>query len=240
MTLAKRKLSPVAASVLVGIVALLVLIVGMFVLVLPQKSHASKLGKDIEATQAQIVQARALAEQKPAQPIRYADLFKLVKAMPDQVDMTGIILQLQQTATDAGISFDSIQPQGPGVIAGYEKVPISLSFIGNYYGLADFLFRLRNLVAVRGGALAATGRLFSVDSIDFSSDPNAFPEISAKVLVNAYVYGTGALPSTGAPSTSAPTTPPTTTTTPTTTTPTTTTTTPTDVSTPPIASGVTP
>jgi hypothetical protein len=229
----KQKLSGPAASVLIGVVALLVLVVGMFLLVLPQKSEASKLAKEIDSTQAQITQARALAEQKPAQPIRYADLFKLVKAMPDQVDMTGIILQLQQTATDSGISFESIQPTGAAVGNGYAQVPIQVTFNGNYFSVTDFLFRLRNLVAVRGGALNATGRMFSVDTLDFSAGLGGFPQITAKLTINAYVYGTN----TGASGSGAA--PPPAATTDTTAT-TTTTTTSTDSSTPPVAGGVNP
>jgi Pilus assembly protein, PilO len=198
----KRKLSPVAASVLVGVVALLILLVGMFLLVMPQRSQAAKLTKEIAATQVEIVQARALAEQKPAQPIRYADLFKLVKAMPDQMDMTGIILQLQQTANDAGIEFDSIQPGGVALGSGYTTVQFSLTFNGDYYGLTDFLYRLRNLVAVRGGALDATGRMFAVDTLDFGAGATGFPQITAKLSVNAFVYGI--LPQPGQSATPAP------------------------------------
>lgn len=204
MKVKKRKLSPVAASALVGVVAVLVLAVGMFLVVLPQKSKAAKLAKETAATEQQILQARALAEQKPAEPIRYADLFKLVKAMPDQEDMTGIMLQLQQTAGDAGIEFDTIQPSTPVAASGYTKVPIALTFAGSYYGLTDFLFRLRNLVSVRGGALSATGRLFSVDTLDFSAGPNGFPQVTAKLQVNAYVYGMLPIPG-QAPAPAAPT-----------------------------------
>jgi Tfp pilus assembly protein PilO len=190
MNTKKRKVSPVALSVIVGVGALLVLLIGMFVLVNPQKSTAKKLAKDIETTQAQIVQARALAEQKPAQPIRVADLFKLVKAMPDTLDMTGILLQLNQTASDAGIEFETMSPQGGGVVGTYQSIPIALTFNGNYYALTDFLFRLRNLVTVRGGALNATGRLFTVKSITFGAGPEGFPSIEATLSVNAYQYGT--------------------------------------------------
>jgi hypothetical protein len=228
----KQKLSGPAAGVLIGVVALLVLVVGMFLLVLPQKSEASKLAKEIDSTDTQITQARALAEQKPAQPIRYADLFKLVKAMPDQVDMTGIILQLQQTATDSGISFESIQPTGATLGNGYAEVPIQVTFNGNYFSVTDFLFRLRNLVAVRGGALNATGRMFSIDTLDFSAGLGGFPQISAKLTINAYVFGSN-IGTAGSSSTPAPTTTATTDTTATTTTST-------DSSTPPVASGVTP
>jgi hypothetical protein len=76
-------------------------------------------------------------------------------------------------------------------------MPIQLTFMGNYYGLTDFLFRLRSLVTVRGGALAATGRLFSVDSIDFGLGVGGFPTISAKLSVSAYIYGTGTPAATG-------------------------------------------
>jgi hypothetical protein len=186
----KRKLSPVATSVLVGAGALVVLLIGMFALVLPQKHTAAKLAKDIETTQTQIVQARALAEQKPAQPIRVADLFKLVKAMPDTADMTGIMLQLNQTASDAGIEFETISPQPAELIGDYQRVGISVMFNGNYYALTDFLFRLRNLVSVRGGALVATGRMFSVQSITFGEGDGGFPSISATLTLQAFVYGT--------------------------------------------------
>ena len=205
MTTKKRKLSPAAMSAVIGGVILAVLALGLFLVVLPQKSKAADIGKEIIATQDQIVQARALATQKPAQPIRVASLFKLVKAMPDGADMTGIVLQLNQTATDAGIEFDTIAPGVPLPGAGYQKMPIGLTFMGNYYGLTDFLFRLRSLVTVRGGALAATGRLFSVDSIEFGAGVGGFPMIAAKVSVSAYIYGGGVTPTPGAPTATTPT-----------------------------------
>jgi type II secretory pathway pseudopilin PulG len=198
-TTKKRKLSPVAMSAAIGGVILAVLAAGLFLVVLPQKNKAADIGKEILATRDQIVQARALATQKPAQPIRVASLFKLVKAMPDGADMTGIVLQLNQTATDAGIEFDTIAPGVPLPGAGYQKMPISLTFMGNYYGLTDFLFRLRSLVTVRGGALAASGRLFSVDSIEFGAGVGGFPMIAAKVSVSAYIYGGGVVAAPGAP-----------------------------------------
>lgn len=186
----KRKVSPVAMSVLVGGGVFVVFLIGLFVLVLPQKSTAAKLSKEIAATQTQIVQARALAEQKPAQPIRVAGLFKLVKAMPDNPDMTGIMLQLNQTASDAGIDFETISPQPAELLGDYQRVGITVMFNGDYYALTDFLFRLRNLVTVRGGALNATGRMFTVQSITFGEGDGGFPNISATLTLQAFVYGT--------------------------------------------------
>ena len=196
----QRKISPAALSVLIGLGGVIVLALGMFLLVLPQRHEAADLKTEIADTEVQITQARQAAAPKHVQPIHVANLFKLVKAMPDNADMPGILLQLNQTAHDAGIDFDAITPGAPVVGAVPMQVPISLEFTGNFYDLNDFLFRLRSLVAVRGGALQANGRLFSVDSIEFTQGPDGFPNISAKINVKAYVYGTG---TTAAPTTPA-------------------------------------
>jgi Pilus assembly protein, PilO len=192
MTTSVRKLSPTVAAVLIGVGGLLVLAAGMFLLVLPQSHKATHLSHELATTKTNIVTARALAAQKPEETIRVADLFKVVEAMPDDTDMTGIMLQLQQTARDAGVKFDSITPQATVAGSGYTMEPIDLQFDGNYYSLTDFLFRLRKLVSVHRGTLDASGRLFSVESTNFAPAEDGFPQIAATVRVNAYVYSPGA------------------------------------------------
>jgi hypothetical protein len=206
----KQKISPVMLSVLIGLGGVVVLALGMFVLVLPQKHKAADMDVEIAQVESQITEARLAAQPKKVQPIRTADLFKLVKAMPDNADMPGILLQLNQTAHDAGIEFDSITPQGVVLSAIPVQVPISLEFTGNFYDLNDFLFRLRNLVAVRGGALQATGRLFSVDTLEFTEGSGGFPNISARVTLKAFIYGSGTpeSPAVPAPATTPPATTP--------------------------------
>jgi Pilus assembly protein, PilO len=167
---------------------------GYFFLLKPQRAKAADLSAQIEDTRAAIVSARALTLQGRPK-IRVADLFRLTKAMPDQTDMAGIILELNQVAEDSGISFEEIAPATIAVpIAGYEALPITLDFQGNFYELADFLYRLRNLVDVRHGTLAATGRLFAVDTIDFAEGEGGFPQVSAHIVVDAFVFGTGTVP----------------------------------------------
>ena len=230
----KRRKLPQSAQIAITVAALLVLgALGYFALVRPQKGTASNLSKQIAAEQTQVDQARALlVKAKDAQKVRVADLFRLTKAMPDQPDEAGILLELNNVARHAGISFDSISPQGSTPLSGYQVVPINVVFNGNFFQLNDFLFRLRNLVDVRRGALAADGRLFTVDNINFDEGEAKFPQIQASLTIDAYIYGTGAMvsapPQAPAASTGAPgstTTPGSTT--PTTTSPTTTTTSPT-------------
>jgi type II secretory pathway pseudopilin PulG len=184
---------------------------GWFMLISPQRSKATELDTQITDTNNAISAARALTlEAKKGAQIRVADLFRLTKAMPDQTDMPGILLQLTQVAEDSGISFEQITPSTTATpVSGYLAIPITVEFRGNFYDLSDFLYRLRNLVDVRRGALDATGRLFAIDSIEFAEapPPPGFPEISAHLVIDAFVFGTGTAPTvpgpTGAPTTGA-------------------------------------
>jgi len=178
----------VIAGVVVGLIVYA--LAGYFLLISPQKGKAADLKRQTETSQQQIDQYRALAAQaKATPPIRVAELFRLTKAMPDSVDMAGVILELSRVARESGIEFDSITPQGAAPISGYSTVPLSVEFEGNYYELSDFLFRLRNLVRVHAGRLDAQGRLFVVDSISFGESTNSFPEIKASLTVHTFVYG---------------------------------------------------
>lgn len=190
-----RKPSSPAVIALVVVGVLVYLAAGYFFVIGPQRSKSSDLKKQISETESQIEQYRTLSAQaKAAAPIRAADLFRLEKAMPNEVDMAGIVLELSRLARESGISFESITPQGPAPQTGYQMLPVTLVFDGNYFELSDFLYRLRSLVRVRSGRLAATGRLFVVDSISFSESQKSFPRIQASVVVNTYVYGDQPLP----------------------------------------------
>ena len=191
--MSKKKL-PQSAQIGIAVVVLLLLAaIGYFGLVKPQKGKAADLSTQIAAQENQIADARALlAKSKDAQKVRVADLFKLTKTMPDQPDEAGMVLELTNVARQSGITFDSIMPQGSTPLSGYQVVPITVIFDGNFFQLTDFLFRLRNLVDVRRGALAADGRLFTVDSIQFGEGKRKFPQVEATLTVDAYIYGTGA------------------------------------------------
>jgi hypothetical protein len=217
----KRKKTPQSvwiAAVVAGL--LLVTVLGFFVVVSPQRGKASDLKKQLADTQKRIDDARALvAKAKNAQKVKIADIFRLTKAMPDDPDEAGVLLDLNGVANSSGIEFSSIAVDPSATLPTYTVIPLRLEFVGNFYALSDFLFRLRNLVDVRRGALDARGRLFAVDEVDLDEGVYKFPQIRAQIKIDAFVYGTGVAGSaapaqTGATGTAAPAT-----TTPTTTTP---------------------
>lgn len=184
---------PKPAALGIVIASLLVVTAaGYFLLISPQRSKSAQLEKEAQTVQAEILARRIAAKQETqVEPIRVADLFRVSKAMPSTDDMPGLLLELNRIARATGIRFESITPQDPSDVGGYQRRPIDLIFDGNFYELSDFLFRLRSLVRVRGGELEATGRLFTVNSLNFVESERAFPQIKATLNLNAYVYGTG-------------------------------------------------
>ena len=201
MRTTKQRL-PLWAQVALVILGVLVLgAAAFFGLIRPKKAEAARLQKETDAAKAQVTDYYSKRAEVTGRPkIRSADLFRLAKAMPGQADMSGVLLQLNQIAADTGITFQSIAPQNSVPISGYQAVPIHLTFEGNFYNLVDFLFRLRNLVDVEHGQLNATGRLFAIDTLSFDEAQGGFPQISATLVVDAFVYGT-LTPATATPTT---------------------------------------
>jgi type IV pilus assembly protein PilO len=223
-----KERKPVTPAVLIAVIvvgALVAALAGYFVLVKPQGAKLKTLKAQEQTAQATLdAYNQKLAAARSAPKIRVADVYRLAKAMPSKADMPDLLLELSQLARDTGIRFDSISPQAPIVAGSYSVLPISVTFNGTFYDLADLLYRVRSLVNVHAGRLDATGRLFTVDTLTFSESPLKFPRIEATLVLDAYVYG-GVTMATGVAPVAASTTPATGTDTTSTTTSTTTTTT---------------
>ena len=185
-----KKQIPVAVIVLPAL--LILALVGYFLLVKPKQDAAGRLADEIATleTQLEVAMAAQRQPQTDESAIQVAEVFQVTKAMPDDDDMPGIILELNSVASASGIEFLSIAPQSGAVQASYTSLPINLSFEGNYYDLTDFLFRLRNLVSVRDGELQADGRLYSLETLSMSEGPQGFPEIAASLTITAFYYST--------------------------------------------------
>lgn len=191
-------------AVLGGIVGagLLVLLVGWFGVVRPQSQKAAALDKKTADVQQQVTSnLAAIAAQKSASAaatatpkIRVADVYKLAKAMPTNTDWPDILIELAQVADDSGVDLQNISP---GSVNPDGTIGITMSVSGDFFTVTDLLYRLRNLVAVRGGALEATGRLFSVD--DVSLAPTGKGAVGASLTLHTYQYGGAAAATTPAP-----------------------------------------
>jgi len=195
-------------NALIGIIVGGVLVFGLavwFLLVHPQggklnnlKREATDVQEKIDAYHQQVAAARSTPT------IEVADVYRLAKAMPNKTDMPDLLLELSQLARDTGIRFDSISPQTVAAVGSYSVLPISVTFNGNFYNLADFLYRLRSLVSVHGGRLDATGRLFAVDTLSFNESDLKFPQIQATLVIDAFVYAAAPAPAVAPPAATPP------------------------------------
>ena len=192
-----RKLPSKAAIGLIIGGDLLLLLVGWFMLIGPQRATAASIVAATAAAEAQLIEAqRPVVPPKPAaaiqQPeIKTADIYSLAKAMPSTVDQPNLLLELDQVARNVGVSLASISLGSPTVDAagGFSTVGINLSFDGDFYSITDMLYRLRTLVTVRNGELQTSGRLFSVGTVGINPQGTSGRSLSASLSVTAYVYG---------------------------------------------------
>lgn len=230
----KTTRQPLSKGVKIGLIVggdVLLLLMGWFLLISPQRATAKSIAASVAATQLQIQEAKKpVVQPSPsavAQPeIKTANLYNIAKAMPSTLDTPNLLLELDQVAREAGVTLSTIQPGQPAATpsaTGYSTVPINLTFNGDFYSLTDLLYRLRSLVTVRDGELVTSGRLLAVGSVGLGPSGGGSASsgsLSATVTVNAYVYGgTPAAPPVAAPAATDTTGTTTTTTTSTTTTP---------------------
>jgi Tfp pilus assembly protein PilO len=304
-------------KILIGLIPLLILGAFWFLLMAPKRKEATDAKAELEKQEQRLDQAQrqadALTGAKTDFAADYSELVRLGKAVPANVDMPSLILQLDLAARGTGIRFSRIatgeraetaaaaapapatngsQPtdaggataqSGPGQateaannagaatdqrnaaaessgvaasdaqtstsaggglpvgggaaapgavtaaggsVAGLETVPLELEFQGNFFDLADFFHSLKRFVRVVNDDVKVKGRLLTVDTLKFASDPELFPKLKAELTATVYLApkaegvtdgatpagpaGTGAVPATqpAAPSDgSAPTTP---------------------------------
>jgi Tfp pilus assembly protein PilO len=175
-----------AAAVVVWTLAL------WFLVVAPKRAEVARLGDEVTAAELRLAEARASANHprkaKAAAPV--ADVVRLAKAMPSSADQPTLILELAVLARRAGVTLGSIAPE-PATTdgSGATVVPVVVTVTGSYGRITTFLKNARELVAVRGGRLHASGRLFSVEGIELSeSSSGKFPKLDATITFGAYAY----------------------------------------------------
>lgn len=98
-------------------------------------------------------------------------------------------------------------PAGGGAL---ETVPLDFSFKGSFFELANFFHRLKRFVYVDGDKVRVRGRLMTIESVAYTTDPSSFPELSAQVTASVFLtpkaegVAAGATPAGPAPAAPAP------------------------------------
>jgi len=194
----KGKLGLVAAG------GVLLLAATWFLIVAPQRSKANKLSNEVTASRAELEQRRvALARPSAKVTVKPSDLYRLTKALPNETDMSGVLIDVDRVARNNKLSFTSITPSVQVSGAGYLQQPIAIVVQGRFGNVSSFLGDLRRLVSVRRGRLDARGRLYTVSKVTMNApdSPTSYPVVKAAVTLNAYSFNQVPSASTPSPST---------------------------------------
>jgi Tfp pilus assembly protein PilO len=174
-------------------VALAVVICGgsWFLLVGPKRSKSAELDTRIAQVESDIADRRAqLQRPRASVRVRASDLYRLTKALPDEVDVPGIMLELGRLAGNRGITVTSIAPSAQVPANAYAVQPLAVTLEGRFSNVSGFLGDVRRLVRVRKSTLDVRGRLFSVDDVAFGQPdaPKKFPSVKATVTLDAFLF----------------------------------------------------
>jgi Tfp pilus assembly protein PilO len=260
-------------KILLAIVPVVVIIAYWFLLLAPKKEEASTASAELtkqeqrrDAAKAEVAQA---ASAKTDFRSDYTQIVRLGKAIPAQVDMPSLLVQLEGAAEGTDIRFTKISagqrkvpevapaatagtppPEGsgesttpaanaggqpaqsgpgqagesannaaaqsgvdattsttaregalpigggsttaaPGEAAaspvGLETVPLEMEFVGDFFRLADFFHDIKRFVHVVNQDVVVNGRLVTIDSVSYASDPILFPRLRAPIKATVYL-----------------------------------------------------
>jgi type IV pilus assembly PilO-like protein len=305
-------------KIVIAIIPLLLIGVYWFLLLAPKRKEASKLETKVTAAQqakdAALQQEATLNQAKARFATQYAEMVRLGKAIPTDVDMPSLLVQLESAAKGTGIEFGDIKvgqrveatpvtsttttpssgttttttpgtstpssgstttpnvaaggtpaatsfgkatesannaaatgnaqaaqqsglnagdtatstaakpgglPVGGGSASGatatgtsspsptgLDTVPLTFTFGGKFFNLADFFHRLKRFVHVANNKISVQGRLITIDSLKFTSSVQNFPSLEADVSATVYLSpkngGTTAGATSSGPATSTP------------------------------------
>ena len=66
-------------------------------------------------------------------------------------------------------------------------MPLELEFTGDFFKLADFFHDIKRFVHVVNEDVVVDGRLMTIDSVNYTSDPILFPRIRAQIKATVYL-----------------------------------------------------
>lgn len=165
---------------LVGfLVCIVVLILGLFIVVFPQRNKLNDIQDQIEKTKTDIqLEQNRLSQLKqyekdPEQFTRQIDAIK--QKIPDDVRLSEIFHQIDSAAETAGIDFYSVKPSLPVSMGNYYTVTFDAKFYGRYFNLVEFFNQLESLP-----------RTVKVVYLDLAGSDDGLPYLDITMKFRAY------------------------------------------------------
>lgn len=177
--------------ILSGVALVAIVVAYWFLLFSPLQDRISQHDQQIEderqklaVLQTKLTQFATLRDEAAHNQGRLLELAKLV---PESEELPSLLLQIQELATEAGISFLTLTPGSASIAAGFQVIPLELQFVGSFFDVNDFIYRAEQLAS-------GPGRLLSVEALTLSLASNAAgqptaglsPKLTVAMTLNAY------------------------------------------------------
>ncbi|HEY7477297.1 MAG TPA: type 4a pilus biogenesis protein PilO [Actinomycetota bacterium] len=180
--------APIFAAIGVAVVAILLLLF----LVLPKMRDVSAANEDLVAAENETEtlegRLRGLEETQANAPEYQATIDAAAVQVPPTADESGLLLQLQGAATQAGLDVLSLTPGVPTFDdqRGLSVIVVNVNGEGIYFDVADFLYNIETLprAAVVTSVALAPGE----------TDVTGVPRLTVTATVELYTTDTSAGP----------------------------------------------
>ncbi len=173
------KITPAIQMILGVVVCLLVLALGYFFVISPAKKSVSDTQQKIDDAQQQIQieQNRAIKlkeyQKDPTQFTRQIDALK--ERLPENVQLSDVINQLDHAAEESGLDFFSVKPSNPVNAGNFYSVDLEVVLNGRYFNLVEFFNHIE-----------ALPRTIKVMKLAIVEDDDTLPYLQITLTAKAY------------------------------------------------------
>lgn len=137
-------------KLLVGaIICVIVLVLGLFLIVFPQRNKISEVETEIENMEISIQSEQNRLnqlkqyEKDPEQFTRQIEVLK--ERIPENVELADVIELIDHAAEEAGLDFYSFSPSIPVAAGNYYVMTCETVFNGRYFNLVEFFNHIERL-----------------------------------------------------------------------------------------------
>lgn len=181
-------------GILIGLGIAVLLVAWYFLIIGPKRDSITQseqqLKQERDAFDNNSAKVKRIGEERNAARQTLSEILKLNKLIPVDSQVPSLIIELQQSASEAGIKFIKIEPQDPVAgTGGNTVVPFQMKFQGNFFDVNDFLYRVENYARMEGNDVNVSGRLLSVVALELKEpelEPK-FPQVLATLTVDAFM-----------------------------------------------------
>lgn len=151
-----NRLSTQSQLIIAVVVIVVIAVAATFLLIMPQFDKASQVSAQITDTESQIAQQQAVLDRRTSAKARAAEnqveLLHIANQVPEGPELPTLIVDLQDVANAAGLTFTQIQPNEPvpavdaaGKSLGYTRIPISIVVTGDWADHVEYVRKIDKL-----------------------------------------------------------------------------------------------